>query len=123
MKVWPFHGSLQELLAQPGIVVAEIYPTESRCQLNLDPHRERANRIAAQKPLTRKADTVGASYTTGAKEEIQSAFGDRDEAKDKFDAFCGLIAMLQVIVDESRQGAPSWSGVEGWILGQRWEEV
>ena len=58
-----------------------------------------------------------------AEAELDSAFGDRSDGEDRFDAFVGLVGMLNVLLGGRQPGPPAdafdaATTVEGWILGQ-----
>jgi hypothetical protein len=60
--------------------------------------------------------------TSQAKEELMLGFGTRESGEDPFDAFMGLLSMIEVVSGRRPESPVSlalqvtrW---EGWILGQ-----
>jgi hypothetical protein len=68
------------------------------------------------------ADERGITFTSSAKAQVINGFGLTKSGEDAFDAFVGLLAMIEVV--ESRRperGSLPTEEVtvwEGWILGQ-----
>ena len=121
--LWPFEGTLAELL-QPGrLVIAETYPADALRQLRLrldGSKRRRSSRKALAGGLQAWMDRLGARAETDLQAEIDSGFGDEADGEDRFDALLGLLALLRVLREPGHDALPEpairrW---EGWILGQ-----
>lgn len=130
ISLWPFDGTLEELVAEPRVVVTETYPTEFYGQLGITlkgSKRQRSAREAAMPKLQAWANQVGVAdrvtLEPSAQEAIESAFGDRADGEDRFDAFIGLLGMLNIVLGRRPAGEPREESpqhlVEGWILGQQ----
>jgi hypothetical protein len=125
--IWPFHGSLESLLAKCDVVIVETYPAEACVQLglgapgtswsktSLDGRRSRAPHI---KNWARKQQV---NLTPKLVPQLDQGFGDSGAADDKFDAVAGLLGMIEVVTGRRDPGNPDTGSVrhlEGWILGQ-----
>ena len=119
-KIWPFDGALAGLAgAKP--VIAEIYPAEAYQHLGLPkPPRPKANpkqRLAVTPAL--KEFTAKRNHHLSHELRAEMMIGFTDDHS--FDAFCGLLSMLDVAGGRRNERAVnsddclSW---EGWILGQ-----
>jgi len=123
-RLWPFDGDLERLLAEPGLVVAEIYPAEAVAQLRLPlgpgtPYSKgrRQDRESASGALAQAATLAGIDLSPSTRLALDSGF----ETDDDFDAFTALVSMLNVVRGLRPAGAPAEERVtryEGWILGQ-----
>jgi hypothetical protein len=117
VALWPFDGTLRDLLARGGIVVTETYPREAYRRLGIAVKRkgERRERAAAAPALLRFAAGIRARLDPALVTAIESGFVSDDD----FDAVIGLFGMLDV-VRRGRSGEPDDDGVrrvEGWMLG------
>ena len=126
VSIWPFDGSLVDLLARPGVVVAETYPAEAYRHLDLAICRskrskrrqpDRAEDAGAMNDWVR---TNHVRLTDRLHAEIADGFGDSTDGEDRFDAVVGLFGMLDVVLGNSPSGEPddATTRIEGWILGQ-----
>ena len=127
LRLWPFHGSLDELLAGQGVVVAETYPAEACLHLGLTPpgrgwsKTSREGRLRQASGILAWAARRGVELDPGLVGQIQDGFGSASSAEDPFDAMLGLLSMLEVTLGHRPAGAPTTrvvQEVEGWILGQ-----
>jgi hypothetical protein len=120
MSLWPFDGPLVELLARPGLVVAETYPAEAYVQLAvcLRSKRNREECVAAAPALLSAADQSVVVLSAEARRHMEQGFASDDE----FDAFAGVLAMLPIARGTGQSGEPRDDDavlrVEGWILGR-----
>jgi hypothetical protein len=126
IKLWPFDGTLRELISAGHTVVAEIYPAEACAQMGI--------RFGQGQNLrkTRRADrqsTVGRIENWIRKKKLpvlldppaREAFLAGFKSDDHYDAFVGLLSMIEVVFRESTNYEPyddHARQVEGWILGQ-----
>ena len=126
--LWPFDGTLEDLLERKEIVVTETYPTEFYGHIGIalkgskQQHASRAMQAGALEAW-RREPTINhrVSYGPYADEAIQGGFGQGKDGEDPFDAFVGVLGMLNVVLGRRSAGWPSDShqrAVEGWILGQ-----
>lgn len=126
LRIWPFDGRLAEMLSQPGIVIAETYPSEfyghlglqiavsNKSKLNPAHRRDDAERLLdwAARNEIRLSDALTA--------DIRDGFGTGPDGEDRFDATVGLFGMLNVVLGQRVQGEPAdpvVRRIEGWILG------
>jgi hypothetical protein len=62
-------------------------------------------------------------FTARAQAELFDGFGPRKLGEDPFDAFIGLLSMIEVVDHRRLEGGTSLGDEaarwEGWILGQR----
>lgn len=124
VRIWPFEGTLAELLARPGLVVAETYPGEIYSHLGLAiggrrlSKRRLADRAADGPRMLAFARQQQLALSDAAKAAIAAGF----DADDAFDAMVGLFGMLNVLRGNRAEGTPrdpTIRTVEGWILGQQ----
>lgn len=124
--LWPFEGDLAEMLKRFSCVVAETYPAEACVHLGLTaPGRGWSKRVSADRREQSRRVRQGLEgrlrLSPGLIEQIESGFGDDASGEDPFDAFVGLLSMLDVVAGR-RPAAPALADevrrVEGWILGQ-----
>jgi hypothetical protein len=122
---WPFDGAL-EPSARHILTIAETYPAESyrHVGINLRSGMSKRRQIDRTKALAGMRDWCAANriiLSSGAESQVAGGFGREEAGEDPFDAFAGLIAMIEV-ADGRRMAAPdsnvSIQKREGWILGQ-----
>jgi hypothetical protein len=124
VHLWPFDGTLADLLGREGVVVAETYPAEFHHRLGLDLRSAGGKRSqearAAQAPaLLRWAAASGVDLTPELRAGIEDGFGGR-AGDDRFDAVVGLFGMLNSLLGPGPPFEPSdpeVRRVEGWMLG------
>jgi len=124
IRMWPFDGSLGDLLETRGEVIAEIYPAEAVAQLGLQigPGTKRSktrktDRQQVAAPLRAHLEAYGVLLS----DEIAAALAEGFECDDAFDAFVGLIAMIRVLRGHEPPDPPhddAVLAVEGWMLGR-----
>jgi len=125
LSIWPFDGRLSDLLARPGIVVAETYPADTYRHLDLAISQSgrkkgrRPDRAADASRMRAWAHTNGVRLTGQLKDEIDDGFGPGSDGEDRFDAVVGLFGMLDVVLGNLASGEPrdDTTKIEGWILG------
>lgn len=123
VAVWPFDGTLDELLRQRHSVIAETYPAEFYRHLGLDVRskRDRADRQANAPALLRWADEINVALSPEMRSAIEDGFGSLSDGDDQFDATVGLFGMLNVVLGRRSPGEPEDSTIcriEGWMLGR-----
>jgi hypothetical protein len=117
IRLWPFAGRLDDLLANDGTVVCETYPSEFYGHFGLPRAKTAASRAAASLALVRAASELEVELDGAARAEIDRGFANDDA----YDAFVGLLGMINV-ASGRRDAAPDLPdalvSVEGWILGR-----
>lgn len=128
--LWPFAGSLQELLDRRGIVIVESYPAEFYNHLGVSFPKGREghggkrvthSRAANAELLFAWAAANRVQLEHELEDVIRSGFGPAAAGEDPFDAVVGLVGMLNVLFGHRLPGEPADDHirhVEGWILGQ-----
>ena len=128
--LWPFAGSLSELLARGGIVIAESYPAEFYTHLGISfpkgPDGSGGKRVTHSRKANAEllfawaaANQVQLKFEL--KDALRSGFGPTAAGEDPFDAVAGLVGMLNVLFGHRLPGEPADDQIrriEGWILGQ-----
>lgn len=139
-KIWPFSGTLSDLFSKRDgeIVVAETYPAEFYRHLGITfPALPKNNQLSAGQPRRGKRSqysrAANADLMLGYIEElnidlkpdlqnaIREGFGSGVRAEDQFDAFVGLLGMVNILRGRQILYEPqehSLLMVEGWIFGQ-----
>jgi hypothetical protein len=117
VRIWPFQGALNELVAEGGVVVCETYPGEFYAHLGLPRKKTAAARREAAKALLLAASKIGIGLDSGVVDDVKSGFVNDDA----YDAFVGLVGMLNVLEGFRTEGDLSNGAVrrvEGWMLGR-----
>jgi hypothetical protein len=128
LALWPFDGTIDELLESRQIVATETYPTEFYRHLGITlsgskrTHGQRAAQARAFRAWRDESEIKDrVAFDESAREAIDGGFGSGKDGEDPFDAFVGLLGMLNVLLGRRSAGwlEPAASrAVEGWILGQ-----
>jgi hypothetical protein len=118
IALWPFGGPLEELLRTHRVVVVETYPGEVYRHLGVAVRKSaRQDRARHGSTLRAAASRLGVELLPELQSEIDGGFASDDQ----FDAFVGLLGMIDVVRGRS-SGEPRDDRdvvtVEGWILGQ-----
>ena len=127
VAIWPFDGTLADLLGTRRFVVAETYPGEVYGHLGLELRahggkRRQAARAANAARLLAWAEHSEVAVAAALAAEIADGFGRDSGADDRFDAVVGLFGLLNVLRGARATGEPDEAVVrriEGWILGLR----
>lgn len=122
-SLWPFDGSLAELLEPGRTVVAETYPAHAMRQIGLGlrgSKRRQSDRLLVVPRLREVMQELTAEPNDDLSAQIDAGFGSVDDGEDRFDSLVGLLGMLQVVRDPALDHLPEpairqW---EGWILGR-----
>ena len=126
-SIWPFDGSLRDLLDLSDAVIVETYPTEAYRQLDL---RMGTPDTAKTRQADRSADAERlldwcAGHAVIPDEslviELLDGFGSNPNADDRFDAVVGLFGMIDAVRRRPEPELPDDSAVrqlEGWMFGQ-----
>lgn len=124
-SLWPFDGRLSTLAARGGLTICETYPAEAYSHFGIHfsgagGKRNQAARHRAVQSVLPRCEATGIMLDSEMKALLAHGFGPSPSGEDAFDAFAGLLGMIEV-ADNRRPEAPamiadqSW---EGWILGQ-----
>ncbi|WP_211213683.1 hypothetical protein [Desulfomonile tiedjei] len=127
VALWPFQGSLQQLIEDHDCVVAETYPAEACLHVGFTPPgRGWSKRL--QEHRKNKATFVldwlsrrPVRFTTELLNQVVDGFGSTPNGEDRFDSFMGLLSVIEVTAGGRSEGAPDdpvMRQIEGWILGQ-----
>ena len=126
--IWPFDGSLTDLLHRHEFVIAETYPREFYSHLNLSvgtsgyrksSRDARINDAQALYDWAKKRKR-NVCLDQPLQETINDGFGSDKSGEDRLDAVVGLFGMIDVVTGEISENVPSdpdIHNVEGWILG------
>lgn len=125
LSIWPLDGPLLDLLARPGIVVAETYPAAMYRHLDLEiRHSSRkktskSDRINDAPTMRAWARDRGVRLNSQLEDNLADGFGSDRSGDDRFDAVVGLFGMLDVVFGNLMSGEPEDDTlkIEGWILG------
>lgn len=126
-RLWPFDGRLNELSKLPGCVICETYPQEAYGHTGIrfrtgGSKRVQEDRRSASANLFTWAEKHSVSFTTDARDVLLNGFGPSASGEDPFDAFVGLLGMIEVVDGRRPEGGASAGNSalwEGWILGQQ----
>lgn len=124
-RLWPYEGDLKRLCDRPGVVLAETYPAEAYGQIGVafgprQSKTRREERLAQVPRILEWAATRGVNFADPVLATLADGFGALPDGEDRFDAFMGLLGMIEVASGRRVEGkAPAdVAGWEGWILGQ-----
>lgn len=125
-RLWPFDGNLTELVKAAAPVLAETYPAEAYGHVGIVfradmSKRRQDDRRSIMAGLPGWAHQRRVEFSEQLLRQIDDGFGPRRDGEDAFDAFIGLLGMIEV-VDGRRAECPvdriGLSDWEGWVLGQ-----
>ena len=126
-SIWPFDGSLSDLLGSSDAVIVETYPTEAYRQLDLRMGRpgtaktSQEDRGADAERLLDWCSEHAVIPDEPLLAELLDGFGSNPNADDRFDAVVGLLGMIDTIWRRREPELPEDSAVrlvEGWMFGQ-----
>jgi hypothetical protein len=119
--LWPFDGSLGDLLNPGNIVIVETYPAECyRWFFQDHPLKSKGNLDARRQTAPTLLDWAQSVNLT-LDPELRRAIEDGFPNDDAFDAAVGLFGMLEVLMNRRESWEPDDQKVrtlEGWIFGQ-----
>ena len=124
-SVWPFDGSLEDLAAGPGLVIAETYPAEAYGHVGVrfaqaESKTNQSHRRSKAAPIHGWAARYSVALAESVRVLIDDGFGDGKSGEDQFDALMGLLGMIEV-ADGRRPALRPGSAVDPWegcIIGQ-----
>lgn len=124
-SVWPFDGSLDDLTARPGLVIAETYPAEAYGHVGVrfaqaESKTSQSHRRSKAEAFHAWAEAHDVKLAAPVRALIDDGFGNGKSGEDQFDALAGLLGMIEVA--DRRRPASDPAGPtdpwEGWIIGQ-----
>lgn len=127
-SIWPFHGTLNDLLKSRSCILVETYPAEACLHLDLEPKcgtwskRKQADRKKVSKSLLAWSYKREVTTKKTLKSAMLDGFGSSQNGEDQFDSVLGIMSMLEVVFGKRPDGASedqSISKIEGWIFGQK----
>lgn len=123
ISIWPFDGELPVLLASSGIVVLEAYPAETYSHLGLERgfgKRNREGRRSQAPAILSWCESNAVAVQPDLAARISDRFGSSDIGEDAFDAFIGLLGLIEAACDPLLCVAPPDDvvrSIEGWTIG------
>lgn len=123
--LWPFDGTLHELVDRGGIVITETYPAEyyRPLDINFDGGKSKTNqedRKGMASAILAWPHHLGAMFSGEMEKEIKAGFGSDKDGDDKFDSLVGLLGILAVFAGIIKDNVPvdkERLNIEGWIIG------
>lgn len=124
--LWPFDGSLSDLSSRPGVVLAETYPAEAYRMfgarfLRDESKRRQSDRTKKSAAILDWARVHAVRLSDDAQATVLDGFGAASSGEDAFDAFAGLIKMIEIADGRRLEATADLDAVlqwEGWILGR-----
>ena len=124
--LWPFDGTLADLSARPGVVIAETYPAEAYRMFDggfrrNESKRRQADRASKAPAILKWAADHAVVLSDETIAAVLDGFGNGASGEDAFDAVAGLVKMIEVASERRLEStldlhpALTW---EGWILGR-----
>jgi hypothetical protein len=126
IALWPFDGSLRDLLCGERTILAETYPGDTYHRVGIARRpawskRSQPGRISVAPRLLDWLTRRGHAQAAGLDAAIRDGFSAHASGEDQFDALVGLFGMLDVVQGFRAEGQPDAALVarwEGWVLGQ-----
>lgn len=124
--LWPFDGEITHLLERFECVLCETYPAVAYRHLGCsfaprESKRIQGHRKSKGQQLRAWFDAREYQPTRDVVAEIENGFGESATGEDRFDAFVGLLSMIDVITGPGVARVPTEAYIrrwEGWILGR-----
>ncbi len=120
LALWPFDGTLAELIGAGRPVVAEMYPAFLLRTLSVTVARKAdpAARAACGRAILSRVGADPRLELAGVRALLRDGFGTARSGEDPFDATTACIALARLLLDGALPEAPSGArAMEGWILG------
>lgn len=127
--VWPFQGRLTELIATHRIIFAEAYPAEFYHHLGVQFSPQKGRKWGKRIQADRQGNTAvlldwlnrfPVTLDPATRYLLETGFGPHPNGEDKFDAFVGLLGLLNLVLGGRalhEPTDPTIRQVEGWIIG------
>ncbi len=112
-KIWPFDA----IDPQSDCWIAEIYPALAYPSNLGKQHQDKRRSQAGE--FFKKAAELNLRLEPGLVHQIRDGFGPSQSGEDPFDAFAGLLHMVQHYRTPAAPTTPAIRQCEGWILGLR----
>lgn len=127
LSLWPFDGTLHDLMMPGAVVVAETYPGDVYGQLGIPRRpiwskRQQDGRRSVASHLMRWLENRPHVDGSQLQSLISDGFGNGKDGEDRFDAVVGLLGMIDVVDGRRGEGVAEEDEIktwEGWILGQQ----
>jgi hypothetical protein len=124
--LWPFDGENTPLLERFECVLCETYPAAAYrhlecCFAPRESKRSQGHRRSKGQQLRAWFDAREYRPTQDVVAEVDNGFGNSATGEDRFDAFVGLLSMIDVVTDFGVASVPTDAYIrrwEGWILGR-----
>jgi Protein of unknown function (DUF429) len=130
-RLWPFDGPLAELAKTPGVVIAETYPADAYAVIGAEfgpgeGKRRLKDRKSKSKIILDWAKHHNVVLGEHSQNAVRSGFDHSSGGEDAFDAFLGLLMMIEVVEGRQTEATEQFMaaassgriGLEGWILGR-----
>ena len=130
-RLWPFDGALAELGKTPGVAVAETYPADAYALVGAafkpgESKRRLEDRKSKAERILDWAARHSVVLSERAQNAVRSGFKPSCGGEDAFDAFLGLLLMIEVVYGRRSEATEQFAaaalsgriGLEGWILGR-----
>ena len=124
LRLWPFEGPLQSLLAPGSVALAETYPAEALRHLGIKlrgSKRRHTDRRATAGALMAAMEQQSATPDDTMRRAALDGFGADASGEDRFDSVLGVLCVLNVLAGNRPDTAPADPWItrwEGWVLGQ-----
>jgi hypothetical protein len=121
--LWPFDGSLDDLLKPGNIVIAETYPAEYYGWFFQDHLLKSKGKLDARRQTAPALLDWAQSANVTLDPHLRRTIEDGFPNDDAFDAVVGLFGMLEVLMNRRESGEPDDEKarkLEGWIFGQHY---
>ncbi len=125
--IWPFSGTLDELLQGGRLVLAEAYPGEFYRQLGLQFPRGTGGKRTQTGRQHNAASLLACvahhqvTLDAALQQAIAAGFAQAPHGEDHFDATVGVLGMIHTLLAQRPFPEPTsypTRHIEGWILGQ-----
>ncbi|MBA3370086.1 MAG: hypothetical protein H0T96_01325 [Thermoleophilaceae bacterium] len=126
--IWPFDGTLADLLAANDAVIVETYPAEAYGLLGLrmgSPGTSKTSQASRRAEAPRLLQWCAEHHVEPdqqLQQEIEDGFGPSKGGEDPFDAVAGLFGMMATLSLGGEPPLPADDAVrdiEGWMFGRR----
>lgn len=127
LALWPFSGSLKQLCTPGSVIATETYPAEFYHHLGIEflpgkmSKRRPSDRARHAGAIFSMARTLHLELDDNTNRLISEGFTTQPDGEDRFDAFIGLLGMLNVLANPEllwEPDNPEYTQIEGWIFGQ-----
>jgi hypothetical protein len=119
--VWPFDGSLDDLVKPGNTVIVETYPAAYYGWFFRGQPLKGKGKVEVRRQTAPSLLNWAQSANVTLDAELRCTIEDGFPNDDAFDATVGLFGMLEVLINRRESGEPDDEKVrklEGWIFGQ-----